>query len=263
MAESETAEKKIQNPVESLLPLDLSERAVTWKNAQGEVRAHIFRRIGDADWRAYFAAISIERDRESQTIDFTTAALTLYERCALRTRGYAVAGGAQVETLARWKDRLPMGHRIQAVDLLIKVEKHEGRNMEIEPELETVALDAFWGIRPPSKMADAPPGMLKYSGLLHRFAPPTAEYAQRFARETSRTVIVPGSRTGRTIYPVREKILLNLYDELIRTVEGYGVDGKALVDREAIVREMDGFHKVAAVGCLFSRAGEEEAEETL
>lgn len=249
MQENQKAENQ------KLLPLDLPERHITWQATEsGQIRTHIFRRLTAEDWAAYFAAITIEADRESRLVDVDTAALKLYDRAAVRAEGYSVAGGATLESLPNWKSRIRPGHRIQAVDQLTKVTASEDAKLAlVEPDVDVVALDAAWS-------ASAPGLMTNYKGLLHRFTPPSVEHQQRYSRETKRSTIVGGSRTGRTIYPVKEKILLKLYDELIQSVDGYSVGGEALTEREAICREMDAFHKVAAAGQLFSTLGEEEAE---
>lgn len=97
-----------------MIPLDLPERHITWQAAEsGQVRIHVFRRLTDEDWAAYFAAITIEADRESRLVDVDTAALKLYDRAVIRAEGYAVAGGAALESLPNWKSRIRPGHRIQ------------------------------------------------------------------------------------------------------------------------------------------------------
>jgi hypothetical protein len=44
---------------------------------------------------------------------------------------------------------------------------------------------------------------------------------------------------------------MGLYDELIQSVDGYGVDGKPLEGVEIIRREMDGYHKAESIAQLF------------
>jgi hypothetical protein len=56
--------------------------------------------------------------------------------------------------------------------------------------------------------------------------------------------------------------LVELYDELIVSVEGYQVNGVELgADHDAIVAEMDAYHKVAAADVLFSPAAANLSED--
>jgi len=235
-----------------LLMLDAAERSACWRNAQGQVRRHVFRRIGAEFWNGYFGRIMLESDRKGRTIDTASAALWLYREAAIRADGFSVRGGGNLTDLPNWQERIPMGQRIQAVDMLSSVELSAEEIAEIEPECEVVRLDALW-----NEDSDNPGAMRKFSGLVHRFTPPTAAHQQRFSREMSRSLIVRGSREAKTIHPARQKVLLTLYDELILSVEGYGAKGEPLASREAIIAEMDLFHKVAAAGQLFNTLGEE------
>lgn len=240
---------------EELLPIDQAERAVCWRNTDGVQRRHIFRRITPDLWNGYFSKIVIESDRNGRTVDFTGASLWLYGQAATGAEGYTVRGGGKLTDLKCWQDRIPVGQRKQAIDLLCSASRTAGDNFEIEPESEVIRLELLW-------TDDGQGGMKKYDRLVHRLAVPTVEHQQRFSRENSRALVVAGSRDGRTIHPVRQKFLVKLYDELVQSVEGYSFRGEPLTDRETVIREMDLFHKVAAVADLFSVAGEESAEES-
>ncbi|MBZ5703238.1 MAG: hypothetical protein LAN84_15505 [Acidobacteriia bacterium] len=240
----------------TLLALDLPERQVSWRNSRGEARLHTFRRIGAEFWNGYFSRIAVESDRTSRTIDVSSAALWLYREAILRVAGISVRGGGNLTDLPNWQERIPMGLRLQAIGLLSSVEASAEDIVEIEPECEVVRLDALW-----NDDGAYPGAMTKFEGLVHRFTPPTAAHQQRFSREISRSVIVGGSREGKTIHPVRQKVLVKFYDELILSVEGYGVNGAPLAHRDNIVREMDLLHKVTAAAQLLSMLGEGTAEE--
>jgi hypothetical protein len=236
--------------MDSLLRLDAAERSVAWRNSQGQRRIHVFQRITQDLWNGYFARMLFETDATSRTIDLNSAALWLYGQAIQRVQGYVMKGDVDLCTLPNWKERIPMGHRLQAVNLLASVSRSVDGPTEIEPDCEIVSLDAAWNLADDG-------GMQKFVGLLHRFSIPTTEQMMRFSRETSRSLVVGGSRSGKTIHAIRQKVLLSLYDDLIQSVDGYEAGGLPL--REGALKiEMDAFHKIAAAGALFSNAGEEE-----
>lgn len=242
-----------QNENRIAIQLDLPERAVCMRGPGGAVLRHVFRRITAQHWAGFFSRFRIEVDSKSQLIDLTSANLWLYDECILRAEGYKVEGGVALDSLPQWKTRVPYKHRMQAVNLLTDVQRDESGELVIVPECEVVRLTAVWG-------EGSAGAMNKVSGLIHRFEPPTAAHAERFSREISRSQVVGGSRTGKTIRQARHGILARLYDELVISVEGYAVSGKPLEGREQIAREMDVFHKVAAAGELFSTASDESEE---
>jgi hypothetical protein len=243
------------NQGNALLPLDVAERVVSWRVKDSEkIRSHFFPRLRAADWALYFKEIRIETEGEERLIDFNSAALKLYRRLALRAEGYAVAGGGKLTEIPNWRDRVPIADVLKAVELLTKVEKHEGDDVaEIEPEAEIVALDALWNGSEPGSCS-------WFRGLVHRFTPPTGEHRVVYSRETGRSIQVRGAKVPRTIYVAKEGVLVKLYDELVISVEGYSVGGKPLEGRDAIRAEMDAFHKIAAVGQIFSTIGEDVEE---
>jgi len=103
--------------------------------------------------------------------------------------------------------------------------------------------------------------MRRQKNLLHVFEEPTAEQNRRYRRDDSRAQVIGGLRKGETVYHGAQRTLAALYDELIVRVEGYVVDGAALEGRDAIARNMDGYHKVAAVARLFAPEEIEIEEE--
>jgi hypothetical protein len=54
--------------------------------------------------------------------------------------------------------------------------------------------------------------------------------------------------------------MIELYDELIQSVEGYGVAGRPLESPQDIRREMDAYHKSEAVAQLFNVSDSSPAE---
>jgi hypothetical protein len=248
--------EEAQEKKEALLPLDLTERVIVFHHG-GQAYRHVFRRITAHLAAQYFNLVALESEGAKIRVDMATAHLWLYQAAIMRAEGYQVRGGGRLEELSDWKRRIPRGHRLSAVDLLTKITEHEPEGpIVLEPETETVLLDAHW--------SEGDPGRLPlYCGLVHRFRIITDEHERRFNRAVSESIVVGGSRTGRTIHPSRQRMLLRLYDELIESVEGYSVGGSPLAGAEAIRREMDPFHKAAAMNLIFSArpaAQEDEAE---
>jgi hypothetical protein len=257
---TEGAGQGIATSSSELLPLDAAERVVALKVRDSDtVRRHIFRRIERADVDAYFAATTVVTQRSGQTveneIDIGSAELKLYERAAVRVEGYGLDDGRNLMDLPNWKNRVPGGHRIRAVDLLMKVMKSAGsRDLVINAEYDVVSLDAMWN-------EGAAGSMNWYRGLLHRFTPPTDEHWRKFNNFKTRSVAVGGSRAQKTIYPKLDGVLSDMYDVLIVSVDGYAFHGAPLANRATIVAQMDRFHKIAAVAALFDKSETDSPEE--
>jgi hypothetical protein len=106
--------------------------------------------------------------------------------------------------------------------------------------------------------------MQQFTGLRHEFNSPTTEQFRRYRRDVSRSYIVGGSRTAKTVWRGAQKTLAELYDELIVSVEGYTLNGSPLIGSpSAIAAAMDTYHKVAAANHLYasvetSEIGEEQ-----
>ena len=210
-------------------------------------------RITKKQWLRYFAGIvSVSENVDGQRVnrfDATGALLELLQSALIDAAGYVTADNSPVTATSDWRKLLPLAHRLAASEQLIAVER--GNAPEDAPFVlgfENVYLNAVWG-------ADDKGVMQKFSGLCHRFKTPTEEHQAKLSRAASRSVIVGGSRRGTTRWMAAQPTLAELYDELILSVEGYAVNGQELGDdHDAIVAEMDTFHKVAAADVLFSPA---------
>ena len=245
----EAIQQKNPGPAASdLLALDATERVVSFR-AGGVVRRHIFRPPTIEDARTFFRARQKQTDllrSGSNDADGDAPTRALYETLCQRAEGYTVRGGVPLDSLAVWRERLPLAHRLRAVELLTQVSiSRDDAVAEIDPEYEITVLEALWN--------EAQPGeMRQFSGLVHRFEPVTAEEHQAFRRDCAKSVVVGGSRKGLTFFPSPENVLLRIYDKKIHSVEGYACGGVALA-AEDIAARMDPFHKVAAVLPFFSR----------
>jgi hypothetical protein len=241
-----------------LLQLDAPERVVSFRS-RGHVYRHTFRRITQKDWDGFFTRIEAETEQQGRTthqmVNTDVASLWLYAAAIAGVEGYVVSDGRKLEELPNWQGRIPQQHRLLAVDLLTKVSVDRSEGLIIDPAGEAVTLDALWN--------EGSEGMKDYAGLKHFFETPTAEHSRKFLRARSCTLIVGGSKSAKTKVASAQPVLTRLYDELIVSVEGYAVADRAVTVREEIVREMDGFHKITAVGELFQTGLREEEQEEI
>jgi hypothetical protein len=211
------------------------------------------RRLTEADWMKYFAGIHIAAQQNgnerSTTIDTVSPRLALAETALIDCRGYTVIGGAALTSVPNWQKKIPLPHRLRLGEALAEVRPSQaGDPFTIHPECEVVLLDATYTS---FNFLDDDARMEKVLGLKHVFSTPTEEQHRRFQREASRSVVVGGSRTGKTIYRNWSPLLADLYDDLIVSVEGYTVNGVPLTNNADIRREMDMQHKVIAAQELF------------
>jgi hypothetical protein len=142
------------------------------------------------------------------------------------------------------------------VELLQDVKQSPGTSeLAMDAEADIVSLDALWSA------GDV--GMFHYRGLIHRFSPPAIADWRKLNDRSTRTTVIPGSRSQKTTYPKLNNILLELYDSLILSVEGYSVGGEPIGSREQCVSQMDSLHKIESVSVLFNTEADdtEEPEE--
>jgi hypothetical protein len=236
----------------ALLLLD-EQRVVSFKDGKFAY-TYYFNRIAQRDWERFFDGIIFtsrnEGKAEITTFDWDTAGCDLVEQTIDRVEGYS----GDFMSKIGWKSKLPLRHVRPVAYVLrgVSPSKIES-DKPFDPESIEVLLDAAWGMLGPGKMTG-------YEGLVHRFSPVTIELRRKFYRTGAQSRVVGGSRNGTTIHALRHKALLKVYDELIQSVEGYGIAGRALSTREEIIREMDAYHKVKAAEQLF--AGTSESDET-
>lgn len=206
-----------------------------------------FRRILQADWVRYFDGLylSSRNDGAAQlnTTDFNTSGIELLESTLIRVTGYA----RELTTPNDFAKVLPR-HSMPVAGILRSVFFSEVEDDKpVDCDSVVALVDALWS------QTTAPGQVTQYKGLVHRFMPPNVEQRKRYMRGGAISKVIGGTRTGATtIYSLRNKLLLELYDQLILAVEGYGVAGKPLEGAEQIKREMDGYHKAEAVAQLFT-----------
>lgn len=219
------------------------------------------RRITENDWKQYFAGIVVSSEQSGKervnVIDVSSARLVLAEAVLQSAEGYKVVGGAELSTLSDWKKKVPLAHRRKLGDVLVDARLSvNDSEILIYPEGEVVSLDATWSAAYHDGTDEPEPydpfyAMEAFLGLKHLLRTPSEEQHRRYASQSSRSRVVGGSRSGKTIYPGAQMLLATLYDELVVRVEGYCVNGEPLADRTVIVREMDLLHKVTAAQEIF------------
>jgi hypothetical protein len=208
------------------------------------------RRITAAMWKTYYATIVTKAFTTSEgTVnerDYETGFLTLAAAALEHAAGYTVEGGAELESLPDWQQKVPARHRVMLGRVLAGASvSKDTDDVTIHPEGEAVYLDASWS-------ADDEGKLQYFTGLKHVLASPTEQQFKRFNSEASRSTILGGTRKGTTIYRSVDGILATLYDELVISVdEAYVVNGEPLTGRDAIIREMDYDHKVTAATAIF------------
>jgi hypothetical protein len=234
----------LQNPP-ALLMLD-SPRVLALRDGKLNYTFH-FRRITQADWLTYFNGMYVasRNDGAAQlnTTDLQTAGIELFESTVTKVIGYS----RELNTPADFKKVLPR-HSIPASWLLRTVlVSTVDEDKPLDCDSVEARIDAVWSQTTPGDETTM------YRGLVHRFTPPTLEQKKKFMRGGAINRVIGGGRKGSTtIYSLKNHALLNLYDQLIQSVDGYGVAGEPLKSVEDVRREMDGYHKVEAVSQLFN-----------
>ncbi len=197
------------------------------------VLPHVFRRITQADWNAYFTAGAVPPDSENAGRDAN--ALALYRSAILRVEGYQTRSGRAPETLPAWPECIPVEDRLAAIDLLLKTFwAFPTGSFSIDENSGRVSFEIL--------SSDGKPGpMRRYFSAVHHFRPPIGKHREQFF--LARAMHADEGESAFTT-------LISIYDELIELVEGYSVSGRELCSREEIVREMDAYHKAIAAGLL-------------
>ena len=209
------------------------------------------RRVTKDDWLKYFSAASyrssVDSEGRTNEVDTDTPRIMLADAVLVDAAGYKVAGDVELKSLPDWKRLIPLRHRLELGRVLTsaRISRQEQEDVVIHPEGEEVRIDAPWTAGDDGKL-------LGFTGLKHVLAMPTESQFKRYSADASRSTVVGGSRSGTTIYRSSAPILAALYDEMVISVdEMYVVDGKPLLTKEDIVREMDFQHKVGAAESLF------------
>lgn len=239
-----------QTQSSSLLMLD-QPRVIAIRDG-GRIFTFHFRRIMHADWDRYYKGIysssRSDNGAEIKTLDLNTAGVELFENTLCKVEGYS-----RVLISKEDFEKVLPRHALPVSWLLRRVSvSDEVTDAPPDPDLVEARLEALWSQTEPGAETTL------YKGLVHRLAPATAEHKKKFLRGGAMSKVVGGSRQGTTIFSSRNTLLVEIYDQLIRSVDGYGVNGKPLSSPEEIRREMDMSHKIEAAGQLFNALPEVE-----
>lgn len=231
--------------------IDLAAGRTIVIRQKGHAYTFNLRRAEERDWFAYFDGVVTTAEQRGREVmretDGSAAGLALVTALLVDVSGYVLpAGVASVAEVPNWQSKIPMPHRLACSEILLDV-----RAAEMDEELalggEAVAIETLWS-------ADAEGRMPKYR-CVHRFESPSAEHCRAYMRKVSSSRVVGGSRGGKTIYTGAQRVLCQIYDELIQSVEGYAWNGEEIGEnaaREKLATMMDARHKVAAAAQLFS-----------
>jgi hypothetical protein len=203
-----------------------------------------FRRILRTDWEKFFRSFDTETVRifgeETETFEVESGTIELARTAVVSVAGYQMADPPPMP----WQAKLPLGH-LRAFGIALRdvcISKSDAPM--VLSELSEVSLDCVWN------------GDSRWTGLVHRFNAPTAVQQRKFERAAHTYRILGNDRGNRTIFPARQALMMDFYDELIVSVdEAYTASGEPLSDRAAIIREMDACHKVTAVQGLLNAGG--------
>jgi hypothetical protein len=209
-------------------------------------------------WLQYFDGIvstSENRNREQlNTFDVNSSLLALVHDALTGAEGYKSPAEGKISDLAGWKELLPFSHRLAIGQILALVVPlaDAGDDEAIALGFDSVQLSAPWN-------CDVNGVMLLHQPLVHHFGTPSFEHERRYLRDQAKSKVIGGSRTGKTAYMGTQRALVEIYDELIQSVEGYTINGQPVEDP---AQWMDTYHKVVAAAQLF-KAPPAEPEEAV
>jgi hypothetical protein len=232
------------------IPIELSHGRTLALRQGGRVFAVELRRAEEKEWLDYFDGIVISAEQKGREVtretDSTAPALALLEKLMAKPVGY----GDEAAATTGWQSKLPLAHRLAYVNMLLNVEAIDGPDdAPFIFDRESVFLRCLWTADDQGRMGERI--------TRHILSTPTAEHVHRYMRQISRSKVVGGSRGGKTFYSGAQRVLVEIYDELIVGFDGYQVNGMR-DDKDLAVRWMDARHKVAAAARLFAPAETEE-----
>ncbi len=241
---SDSAENPIAETEPPAPKLDLAQPRVVAMLFGAVPYTWTFRRIGREDWERFFRSFDTETvailGEQVETFEIETGIVELARTCVTKVEGYKLPDPLP----ANWRAMLPHGHLKAFASVLrdVHMTPPEETPMALS-ELIEVSLDCTWS-------------GTAWRGLVHRFRPATLKEQRKFNRACGTYRIAGNDRGSRTIFPARQALMMDFYDELIESVDAaYVVNGEPLNSIDRIRREMDCSHKVAAIQAMLNAGG--------
>ena len=211
--------------------------------------------ITPAMWMKYYSSVvNTAETRDGKRFphfEYKPALVELAMNALISAEGYKLpAGVSSLADVPDWKAKLPAGHRMALGEMLGACTVVEGAD-EAEFGFDDVTLQTIWN-------CDADGAMLMHRPLVHHFANPSFDQERRYRLQSARFAVVGGSKGGKTMYYGAQKVLVEIYDEVIQSVEGYATNGGPVEDP---AKWMDTSHKVLAALQLFKSAPTQPVEE--
>ncbi|MFA5056663.1 MAG: hypothetical protein WC485_00995 [Opitutaceae bacterium] len=244
MSEEQNTKRIADLETRSVLPLAIPERTVMLRMGERKL-LHVFAPLTAEDWLEYDRmtrpTMRPQKDESLETDNsMLEASDALWRKRIVRVEGYPESFAA------RWRDLMPLGHRVLTINALGQVQAADDQDVLPDSESVIVRLEAWWN------------GVF-FGDLRHHFQRPLVEHELKFHGAARRSAIVthkvggqrrPTAPQSAIVSLPQLPTLLKLYDELIEAVEGYA---------PADPKKMDAMHKSAAVRGLFmSRTAELE-----
>lgn len=236
--------------------LSLEECFFTIREVRGDQKfllKHVFRVPTLDDWVEYHKGTSqLGLSKGKDTIEMSNVRQErdewLWEQLIITVEGYLWKGKSITE-LKDWKEKIPLGHRLEAVSGFLL----SGR--EDVPEeaalIETKGFDlAEAGIE--MKFAIFQNGATQR--VMFHFSPPESKDYLRFSRLTSKMQLQRTKQRNVSAIRVPTDIrpFVELFDKLIEKVEGYVFNGKNVMEAADWKDKIDALQKRMAVQEVFT-----------
>ena len=229
-------------PLRGGFPLGPSELRAEIEPKQGQRKyrlTHVFAPITAADWMEFERLSQVVMEARPGEETFTTDSLSaeaaewLWAERIKEVVGYTGLREA-AGTEQTWKEQIPFSYKEAALVALSQVGPAQAAELTegfaLDAAEETVRLEAVRN------------GEV-YENLVHRLRLPSTAQRKEHSRRQGRSTYVRGTQKGnlKALLASNTAYLIELYDDLIKAIEGYDSDDPV---------KMDPLHKKAAVEVL-------------
>lgn len=244
-----------------MFDLSLKECICKVQETRGDkkiVLTHVFRSPTLEDWTYYFKGttqLGVSKGRD--TVEMSNVSqekdTLLWEDLIVRVEGYKVKG-EDVMSLDDWKERIPISHKLEAVSgfmLFWREDVPDDANL-IEVNSLDLAEDSL-------EMHFAGIQNCEIQHIKFFFSNPEPSDYIKFSRMSSRMQLVRTKRRGESAIKVPGDItaLVEIFDRLVERAEGYTYKSKDLMETEKWKKQIDAYHKRAAVLDMFTSSLQE------